>query len=80
MNRDFPGGPVVKTVFPLQGDMGPIPSWGTKTAQATGGGWGKQMRESRGYRGFCLCVFKDGREYSLTPTDRKYGDTGQQQA
>ena len=34
-NRDFPGGPVVRTRrFYCQG-LGSIPGWGTKTLQAT---------------------------------------------
>ena len=34
LQRDFPGGPVVKTLCPLQGGVGSIPGQGTKIPQS----------------------------------------------
>ena len=36
--KDFPGGPVVKTLPSNTGDMGSIPGWGTKIPHAVGCG------------------------------------------
>ena len=38
--RDFPGGPVVKTLASSEGDTGLIPGWGTKNPHAL---WSKNQ-------------------------------------
>ena len=45
--RDFLGGPVVKTMLPMPGDMGSIPGRGTRITYAKWHGQKKKKRKKR---------------------------------
>ena len=66
MDRDFPGGPVVKNPPSNAGDMGSIPGWGAKIPQAVG-----QLSPWDSTREKPLCCNKRYRMLKLRPSTAK---------
>ena len=54
LSGDFPGGPLVDSTHPLQGDLGFIPGRGTKIPHATWCGQKKNKKQFSGYIVYCI--------------------------
>ena len=68
--RDFPGGPVVKILLPMQ-VMGLIPDWGTKIPYATWYIQGKKGKKCFLGKPLCLWYLLQSNTEELKPNSRK---------